>query len=108
MSHGFVTVERTIVPYDSIRHDGLALASLARSVVDASRRCSESRMVRALVAEVVQRGLTSPAALKLELDQAQIRGSAFVRSAITEVVAGVQSVPIFRSSRSYMNERLVQ
>lgn len=93
MSHGFVTVERTIVPYESGRHDGLALASVARSVVDASRRCSESRKVRALVAEVVQRGLASPNDLKSELDQAQIRGSAYVRSAITEVVAGVQSVP---------------
>jgi hypothetical protein len=92
-SHGFVTVERTVSMPAHVERDGLRTAVLARAVLDAVRRCTDERAVRALIFEVVQRGLVAPEALDEERRRGQIRGSRFARLALEEVHAGVRSVP---------------
>ena len=64
------------------RTSELATAPLARAVVDASRRCTERRTVRALASEVVQSGRASAAELADELAVSQRRGSALLRDAV--------------------------
>jgi hypothetical protein len=90
---GFVTVERTLElpPYRD--RDGLRLAAVSRSVLDAARQCSSPEAVRALVFEVVQRRLTTPQALDRERRLGQVRGSRFARLALEEVFGGARSVP---------------
>lgn len=92
-SHGFVQIERTRVPYSVGEHEGLAVVSNARAVVDACRRCTDQEAVRALVFEVVQRGFSNVESLQREWDRAQIRGSRFLRLALEEIAAGARSVP---------------
>lgn len=72
--------------------DGLPCAPIARACIDAARRMRDRRAVRALIAEVVQRGRTSVAKLACEIRDAQIRGTALPRSVIREVSAGIRSV----------------
>jgi hypothetical protein len=91
-SHGFVTVERTRFMPAHREKDGLRVAVLARAVLDAARRCSDEGAVRALIFEVVQRGLVAPESLEDERRRGQIRGSRFARLALEEVFAGVRSV----------------
>lgn len=92
-SHGFVHVERTIVPYAVHLVDGFASTSNARAVVDACRRCTDEEAVRALVFEVVQRRFSTPEAIQREHERGQTRGSRYVRLALEEVVGGARSVP---------------
>jgi len=92
-STGFVVVERT-VKIPSAHDDGLVRrASLARAVMDACRRMTDESAVRALVFEVVQRGLVSPHALSDERIRGQIRGSRFARLALEQVFSGARSIP---------------
>lgn len=93
VSHDFVQVERTVIPYAVRLVEGFACTTIARAVVDACRRCTDEEAVRALVFEVVQRRLTTPAALEREHLQSQTRGSRFVRLALAEVFGGARSVP---------------
>lgn len=72
--------------------EGLPCAPIARACIDASRRMRDRRAVRALIAEVVQRGFTSVRDLAREIRNAQIRGTALPRSIIREVSAGIRSV----------------
>ena len=92
-SHGFVTVERTVFMPAHVERDGLRYAVMPRVVLDAARRCTDENAVRALIFEVVQRGLVTPEALEDERRRGQIRGSRFARLALEEVFAGVRSVP---------------
>jgi hypothetical protein len=91
-SSGFVIIERTIRLPRALDRDGIAVAPVARCVFDASRRHRRPEDVRALVAEAVQRRLTTPAALRLELSEGQRRGSRLFRLALEEVDAGIASV----------------
>lgn len=72
--------------------DSLPCAPIARACVDAARRMRDRRAVRALIAEVVQRGLASVRQLASEIHDAQIRGTALPRGVVREVSAGVRSV----------------
>ena len=91
-SHGFVTVERTVHMPGHYERDGLRYAVMPRVVLDAARRCTDQNAVRALIFEVVQRGLVTAAALEDERRRGQIRGSRFARLALEEVFGGVRSV----------------
>jgi hypothetical protein len=91
-SHGFVTVERTRFMPAFREKDGLRFAVLPRAVMDAVRRCTDENAARALIFEVVQRGLVTPEALEDERRRGQIRGSRFARLALEEVFAGARSV----------------
>lgn len=72
--------------------EGLPCAPVARAAIDAARRMRDRRAVRALIAEVVQRGWTSVGELACEIRDAQIRGTALPRQVIREVSAGIRSV----------------
>ncbi|MET7392234.1 hypothetical protein ABZS66_01870 [Dactylosporangium sp. NPDC005572] len=92
-STGFVRVHRTVTPDPFARRDGaLRLTSPERSVVEAGRRCEDQRRIRAMVAEAVQGGFCTPADLVREIRHAPRAGSAALRRAVQEVVAGVRSV----------------
>ena len=93
VSHGFAHVERTVSVPSAWMRDGLPMAPIARAVMDAARRCSDADAVRALVFEVVQRGLTTPEAIEDERRMGQKRGRRFAGIALEEVFAGVRSVP---------------
>jgi hypothetical protein len=92
-SHGFVQVERSVVPWTPWLWGGLPAVPIARAVVDAARRCTDQEAVRALTIEVVQRRLVTPQQLDAERRQAQVRGSRFLRLSIEEALGGARSVP---------------
>lgn len=66
-------------------------APVARSVLDFARRTRDRNQVRAALAEVVQRGWVTPAALAAELEAGSGRGSALPRAVLAEVGDGVRS-----------------
>ena len=91
-STGRVSVKRTTrLPAVQVIN-GLACAPIARAVVDACRATADLDAVRAMAAEVIQRGLCSVAALVAELRACSTRGSALPRRVMREISAGVRSV----------------
>jgi hypothetical protein len=64
-----------------------------RAAVDACRDQRSLRTVRAVLCEVVQRGLTTPQHLVATLAQGQSNGSALPRRALEDIVAGCRSAP---------------
>ena len=92
-SVGFVLVERTERLPASMRGSALPTSPLVRAVVDASRRCTDRRAVRALASEVVQSGRASVADLADELATSQRRGSALLREVLTDLASGTRSAP---------------
>jgi hypothetical protein len=91
-SAGFVLVERTIHMPDQVVRNGLPLAPLDRSVLDAVRRWRKIDPVRALLSEAVQRGRCSPTDLMVELNIGSPRGSALPRRVLYELEVGTRSV----------------
>jgi hypothetical protein len=93
-SRGFVRVHRThrLDPH-ATQANGYAVSSVARAVADACRGLSGIRDVRAIVAEAVQRGFTTVAALEEELALAGTSRTALLRQAIREISAGARSAP---------------
>jgi hypothetical protein len=103
-SHGFVRVERTVAMPRWRESDGLRLAALPRAVLDAVRQCTDEDSVRAVIFEVVQRGLVTAESLEHERLHGQIRGSRFPRLALDEVLSGVRSVPEGDVRRAFLAE----
>lgn len=68
------------------------LAPIARAALDAARRLAGRDEVRALLAEVVQRGRCSPAQLHAELAHGSGRGARLPRAVLVEISDGVRSV----------------
>lgn len=93
-SRGFVRVQRThrLDTHASTCH-GYTVCSVARAVCDACRGLTLLRDIRAIVAESVQRNLTSVAALEAELRMAGSSRTALLRQAIREVASGARSAP---------------
>ena len=91
VSHSFVSVERThrLPRYQTL--DGVRVAAAARAVVDGVRRLTEVDDVRAVLAEAVQRGRTTPQLLGEELDAGPSAGSALPRAVLLEVRDGIRS-----------------
>lgn len=87
-----VVVERTRRIPKPVLRDGMPLAPLTRSVLDACRRFTGSDPIRALVTETVQRFRIAPERLVRELDAGSRRGSAMPREVLKDVVAGARSV----------------
>lgn len=73
-------------------------ATVARAAMDAARRCRQIDDVRAILAEVVQRRLTTVSALAEELRLAPSRGTALPRKVLAEVAEGVRSVAEARAN----------
>lgn len=92
-SREFVRIERTLWLPEPRRIHLIDVAPPARAVLDAARACTVQDDVRALMFEVVQRGIATPEQLSDERIKGQMRGSRFARLAIEEVVAGARSVP---------------
>jgi hypothetical protein len=67
------------------------VAPVPRAALDFTRRSSDRGVVRAVLAEVVQRGLCGPGDLAAELAAGSARGSALPRSVLAEVLDGVRS-----------------
>ena len=68
------------------------LAPIARAALDAARRLTGRNEIRALLAEVVQRGRCSPAELNAELADGSGRGTRLPRQVLLEISDGVRSV----------------
>lgn len=93
-SAGFVHLRHTeFMPRYSVRRDGLALAPVSRAVVDTCLGLRAQQSVRAITAEVVQRGLCGVHELAADLRIASRRGSALLRRAVDEVGLGGWSAP---------------
>lgn len=73
--------------------NGLPCVPAARAVVDLSRVLPRLRDVRAVVADAVHRRYARIDALELELAQGHSAGSALVRRAVADLVAGCRSAP---------------
>lgn len=90
-SRDFVVVERTTrLPTPTWIGD-VPLAPVTRAVLDTARRMRAIDDVRALIAEAVQRGRCSPAALLAELDAGANAGTAPPRAVLREVIEGARS-----------------
>lgn len=91
-SQRFVITERTLrLPRPHLRDD-VPVAPIHRAVLDAARRMRRLDDVRALLAEAVQRRLTTVVALRRELEEGSGRGTALVRRVLVEIEDGVRSV----------------
>ncbi|HSK60598.1 MAG TPA: hypothetical protein VK935_16255 [Actinomycetospora sp.] len=91
-SSAFVVIERTERLPRPIDIGGLPFAPLDRAVIDTVRRLDRRDAVRAVLAEVVQKGRTTVARLRAELAAGSQRGSALPRQVLDELDAGVRSV----------------
>ena len=90
IGHGRVLLERTErLPEPSPGR--WPLAPVARAVLDHARRSRDRGLVRAAVAEAVQRGHCSAVELAMELAAGSKRGSALPRAVLGEVADGVRS-----------------
>jgi hypothetical protein len=90
---GFVRVQRTKRMPSQISTTGpIRFVGAARAVADAARTLTALRDVRALVSDAVQKGLCPVAALHMELSEGPKKGSALLRTALTEAGDGIRSV----------------
>ena len=90
-TYGYVIVERTKRLPVAERVSGFPVAPVTRAVLDGARRIQHQGEVDALVAEAVQRGLTTPRELASELDLGSRRGTSRPRSAVLALFAGTLS-----------------
>ncbi|MEV6908360.1 hypothetical protein [Amycolatopsis sp. NPDC051071] len=86
---GFAVVERTIHLPEPVEIEGLPVAPLARALIDAARRMSELKAVRAMIHDAVHRRLCTPEELRDELAQASTIGSALPRLVVGALEDGI-------------------
>lgn len=90
-SQGSMLVERTNRPWDGTLLDGFPVVTLARALIDAARKESGLDVIRAFIADAVQRQLCSPNALAEELKNLRLGGTSLPRRVLDEVSDGVRS-----------------
>jgi hypothetical protein len=90
-SVGYVHVERTTNPPESIVRRGLTIAPIPRAVMDAARRLRHRGDLTELLAEAVQRRRCTVGELVREMEAGSRRGTAMPRAVLREVGAGVRS-----------------
>ena len=90
-SQGLMLVERTNRPWTGTMIDGFPVATLNRALVDAARRESRLDVVRAFIADAVQKQLCSPADVAAELQDLRLGGTALPRRVLDEINDGVRS-----------------
>jgi hypothetical protein len=90
-SVGYVHVERTHRLPSAIVRGGIPLAPVPRACIDAARRLNRPGDVTELLADAVQRGLCTIAALSNEIEDTTRRGTAIPRSVLRDVAEGVRS-----------------
>jgi hypothetical protein len=86
-----VVVERTTRLPDPRLCAEFPMAPISRAILDAARRTHDVDEVRAMLAETLQRGMTTTSELDRELDAGSDRGSALPRSVLRELRDGVRS-----------------
>ncbi|WP_354003498.1 hypothetical protein [Rhodococcus spelaei] len=91
-SMDFLTVERSARMPNPVQLGSLACAPITRALLDAARRITDIRTVRALISEVVQRGDATPSDLLAELNFGSRRGTALPRKVLEEVGENAHSV----------------
>src|SRR6185437_814720 len=79
------------MPTQTWRTDGLLWAPPARAVADATRGQADLRAVRAVAADAVQRHKCTIEQLVAELRAGPKHGSAALRAALEDVIAGADS-----------------
>jgi hypothetical protein len=90
--HEFVRLHRTArVPAQTYVLGEIRYAPVSRAVADAARAMADIGDVRAVVADVVQRGIVPLERLVEEVKDGPVRGSALLRQAVAEVADGVRS-----------------
>jgi hypothetical protein len=90
-SQGSMLVERTNRPWTGTLIDGFPVVTLARALIDAARKEGRLDVVRAFIADAVQRQLCSPKALAEELKDIRLGGTHLPRRVMDEVSDGVRS-----------------
>ncbi|ANY05205.1 hypothetical protein AFB00_01505 [Pseudonocardia sp. HH130630-07] len=90
-SRDFALVMRTDRPPEPVLVGGLRVAPPARCLVDAAARCTDLDVVRAMLADAVQRGACRIADLADELDEPRRPYTARARTAFLEVADGTRS-----------------
>lgn len=91
-SQSFMVVERSRRPWSIHLTDGFPMVSVERALVDAARRQQQLDVVRAMLADGLQRGLCTVSSLTDEVAVRRLRGTAIVRTVLSEVDDGVRSV----------------
>jgi hypothetical protein len=90
-TRSFAVVERTIHLPRPVLIDGLPVAPLARSLIDAAHRMDRLAEIRAMITEAVGRRLVDPRELQTELDEGTTIGSALPRHVLGEMNRGVRA-----------------
>ena len=90
-SVGYVHVERTYRVPSALVRGGIPLAPVPRACIDAARRLARPAEVTELLADAVQNGLCTVAALVQELGDTTRRGTAVPRGVLLDVAEGVRS-----------------
>jgi hypothetical protein len=107
-TYGFVMVERTKRLPEPQHRSGFPVAPITRAVLDGTRRLLDQGDVDALIAEAVQRGLTTPQQLADELTTGSRRGASRPRTAIRAMLAGARSKAEADAHRIVSASRLPQ
>lgn len=94
---GYLHVERTGRLPDPVLVDGIPLAPVARSCIDAARRLRCEGDVAELLSDAVQRKLCTVAELGYELESGSRRGTAIPRRVLKSVAEGVRSAAELRA-----------
>ena len=89
---GYAVPERTIRLPGMVMREGLPCAPVHRAAIDTARLMSVMPDIRALLAEVVQRDMTTLDHLVTELRECTTRQTRRPRSVLSEVQSGVRSV----------------
>ena len=91
----WLRIERTTRPLQAVTRDGLPVASLARSVIDAARRMRAESDIAAVLSEPVQQRMILPQHLVDEMEKGNRRGTATPRKVLRAVTAGARSAGEF-------------
>jgi hypothetical protein len=108
ISSNYVVVERTRRMPRPVFRDGVPLAPLTRSVLDACRRFTSHAPARALITEAVQRHRVAPPWLAHELGMGSQRGTAIPREVLKDIIVGARSVAEVDAMRVWERTKLPQ
>jgi hypothetical protein len=103
----FVVIERTSRPTWKRVRSGVAIAPVARCLVDAALHMTDLDDVRAMLAEAIQRNKLSVQALMKEVARAPRQGSANARQAANEIARGARSAPECKQVRILSSSKLL-
>jgi hypothetical protein len=91
-SHGFVVVHQSRRPLQIVEHDGLRTTSAARAAIDVAVTAYRRADVDHVIADVLQKGLTTVDALAEQTELAGRLATPWLRSAVRDASRGMRSV----------------